>query len=283
VLAFCKLHRVYFSTSLDGPEDLHVAQRPLRNGNSYQATLRGIARIREEMGPDFVAALMTTTAASLPRVTEIIDAYVARGFTSIFLRSLSPYGFAVRTSLVRRYDADDWVAFYKRGLRYIIDLNLRGQVLREELTSILLQKMFTPAGSRFVDLQSPAGIAIAGIIYNYDGKVYSSDEGRMLAEMGDTSFCLGSLDDVTFASVMSDERLIGVLEDTLPESAPMCADCAFLPYCGADPTYHRAVQGEVVGHKALSGFCKKQMAIIRHLIALLEDDPDARRVLLGWL
>jgi hypothetical protein len=40
----------------------------------------------------------------------------------------------------------------------------------------------------------PAGMAIAGIVYNYDRTVHASDEGRMLAEMGDRTFCLGSLD-----------------------------------------------------------------------------------------
>src|SRR3569832_505954 len=102
----------------------------------------------------------------------------------------------------------------------------------------------------------------------------------MLAEMGDTSFCLGSLDDETFESVMTNETLIGSLEDSMPESAPMCSDCAFLPYCGSDPVFHRATQHDVVGHKAFSAFCKKQMAVLRHVIALLEDDPEARWILL---
>lgn len=284
ILAFCKTHEVYFSTSLDGPEDLHNTHRPLPDGNSYRATIDGIQKIREALGPDFVSALMTTTPASLPRVTDIIDEYVAQGFTSIFLRNLSPYGFAVKTSLVRKYEIDDWVEFYKRGLAHVIELNHRGVTLREDLTSILLQKIFTPAGANYVDLQSPAGIAIGAIVYNYDGKIYASDEGRMLAEMGDTSFCLGSLDDETFESVMSNDQLLGVLEDSLLESAPMCSDCAFLPYCGADPVFHAATQrGDVVGHKAFSAFCKKQMAVLRHLIGLLDDDADARRVLLTWL
>lgn len=284
VLTFCREHEIYFSTSLDGPEDLHNAHRPLPGGNSYVATIGGIHRIREALGHDFVSALMTTTPASLSRVTDIIDEYVAQGFTSIFLRSLSPYGFAVRSSLVSKYDVDDWIDFYKRGLAHIIELNKQGVALREDLTSILLQKMFLPDGANYVDLQSPAGIAIGALVYNYDGSIYASDEGRMLAEMGDKSFCLGSLDDESFESVMTNDALLGVLEDSLLESAPMCSDCAFLPYCGADPTFHAATQrGDVVGHKVFSAFCAKQMAVLRHLIALLEDDVDARRVLMSWL
>ncbi|HEU4729830.1 MAG TPA: His-Xaa-Ser system radical SAM maturase HxsB [Kofleriaceae bacterium] len=283
VLAFARDHRMYFSTSLDGPEDLHNANRPLRGGNSYRAALSGIARIRAALGRESVSALMTTTPASLPRVTEIIDEYVAHGFQSIFLRSLSPYGFAVRTRLVRGYDITAWLEFYRRGLAHILELNRRGIRIREELTCVLLQKMMTPSGSSYVDLQSPAGIAIGALVYNYDGKIYASDEGRMLAEMGDPSFCLGSLDEQSFGSVMTNDALLGMLEDSLPESAPMCADCAFLPWCGADPAYHQATQRDVVGHKAFSAFCTKQMAVLRHLVALLEDDPVARSILTTWV
>lgn len=282
VLAFAKAHGIYFSTSLDGPEDLHNHNRPLRGGDSHRAALAGIARIRAALGPDHVSALMTTTPASLARVTDIIDEYVRLGFPSIFLRSLSPYGFAIKTRLVRGYDVADWIAFYQRGLDHILALNRRGVRIREELTSIILQKMLSPSGAAYVDLQSPAGVGIGALVYNYNGRIYGSDEGRMLAEMGDDSLYLGNLDDQSFASVIANDGLVGLLEASLPESAPMCSDCAFVPWCGADPAFHQATQNDVVGHKALSAFCAKQMAVTKHIVRLLEDDVDARRILLSW-
>jgi hypothetical protein len=63
----------------------------------------------------------------------------------------------------------------------------------------------------------------------------------------------------------------------------MCNDCGFLPYCGTDPVYHYATQGDVVGNKAISGFCAKNMKIIKHIVHLLEDDPSARKILMGWM
>jgi His-Xaa-Ser system radical SAM maturase HxsB len=283
ILAFAREHGIYFSTSLDGPEDLHNANRPLRGGNSYRATIDGIARIRAALGHEFVAALMTTTPASLTRIEDIIEEYVRREFSSIFLRSLSPYGFAVRSRLVRGYDVADWIAFYQRGLAHILAVNRRGIRLREDLAAIVLQKMFAPSGASYVDLQSPAGVAIGALVYNYDGKIYGSDEGRMLAEMGDDSLCLGSLDDESFVSVMTKDALHDLLEASLPESAPMCSDCGFLPWCGADPAFHRATQKDMVGHKAFSAFCTKQMAVLRHLVGLLEGDAEARRTLMSWV
>lgn len=282
ILAFAKEHDIFFSTSLDGPADLHDRHRPLPGDSSHAVTLRGIDRVRAELGPDHVSALMTTTPASMGRVHELIDEYVRCGFSSIFLRPLSPYGFAAK-SLVRKYDVDAWLDFYKAGLAHILDLNRGGTRFREDYTCILLQKMFQPSGAGYVDLQSPAGLGIAAIVMNYDGAVYASDEGRMLAEMGDQTFRLGHLNTDTYEDLLTNDALIGWLEDSLPESAPMCTDCPFQSFCGADPVFHHATLGDPVGHKALSGFCRRQMGILRHLVTLFEDDPSARRILRSWV
>lgn len=283
ILDYCAQHGITFSTSLDGPQELHDAHRPLPGHSSYQRAVAGIARVRERLGPHAVSALMTTTPASLSCVEEIIDEYRRQGLSSIFLRSLSPYGFAMRSKSLRRYGPEDWISFYRRGLAHVLQLNRQGVEFREEQTAILLQKMFAPGGTGYVDLQSPAGLGLGALVYNYNGAVYASDEGRMLAEMGNHALQLGSVEDQSFDEVITRASLVELLESTLLESAPMCSDCPFLPFCGADPSFHLATTGEPVGHKAFSAFCEKQMAMLRHLIALLEDDAEAREILLGWV
>jgi hypothetical protein len=62
----------------------------------------------------------------------------------------------------------------------------------------------------------------------------------------------------------------------------MCADCAFEPYCGADPVFHHATQGDFVGLKPTSAFCSRNMAIFRRLISIMRDDDEAKRILVGW-
>jgi uncharacterized protein len=283
ILAFCEEHDVYFSTSLDGPADIHNRNRPRPGRNSYELAIAGINRIRRALGPDKVSALMTTTPDVLGRGREIIDEYARQGFLSIFLRPVSPYGFAVRTKLASGYSADEWLAFYKDSLAYILELNDRGVAFREEYTTIVLEKMFSPRGTSFVDLQSPASMGISAILYNYDGAVYASDEARMLAEMKDQTFQLGHLDEDTYENIFTARALLEPLATTVLESVPMCSDCAFLPYCGADPVYHWATQKDVVGHKAFSTFCARNMAVFKHLILTLEDDRSAARVLRSWV
>ncbi|HEY5956310.1 MAG TPA: hypothetical protein VIV60_07150, partial [Polyangiaceae bacterium] len=283
VLDFCRAYGVTFSTSLDGPRDLHDAHRIFRGGASHEITVTNIARIQATLGEHAVSALMTTTRNSLSRPKDIVEEYVRRNLHSIFLRNARPYGLAVESGLAGAYSVSEWVSFYQEALAEILAINRAGYSLREEYTSILLQKIFVPCGSRFVDLQSPAGLGIAAVAFNYDGAVYASDEGRMLAEMGDASFRLGELERDSFDTMMTSDRLLEVLTNTMLEGNPQCSDCAFLPYCGADPVFHHATQGDLVGHKARSEFCEKQTGVIRHLIALLEDDAEARRILLTWI
>lgn len=280
-LALCRRLGIALSTSLDGPAELHDRQRPRPGGGSHAATVKAIRRAREVLGHDAVAALMTTTVDALDRVEDIVDEYARLGFASIFLRSQSPYGFAAR-SLTRRYDAEVWVRFYERGLAHILRLNAQGVPMREEYTTILLQKMFSPFGSAYVDLQSPAGAGIGALVYNYDGSVFASDEGRMLAEMGDLRLRLGHVND-DYAALLGGDTLALLLDETLLESAPGCSDCGFLPYCGADPAHHLATQRDALGHKAFSDFCARQKGVLRHLLTVFEDDAQARETMLGWL
>jgi uncharacterized protein len=283
ILNFCREHAILISTSLDGPADLHNANRPKPGHDSYKVTIEGIRRAREALGVDQISALMTTTKASLPRVTEIIDEYVKQDFKGIFLRNLSPYGFAIKTRYFDGYNSDNWLDFYRRGLDYILKLNKQGYAFTEFFTATILQKMLTPYETGFVNLRSPAGIGIAGIIFNYNGEVYPSDEARMKAEMGDKIFCMGNLMTDTYEQMMLSPALLTPLEHSVAESVPMCEECAFLPYCGADPDYHYATQQDFVGHKALSGFCKKNMGVFRYIIQKLEDNPGEREILESWV
>ncbi|WP_338661296.1 His-Xaa-Ser system radical SAM maturase HxsB [Pararoseomonas sp. SCSIO 73927] len=283
ILTFCRDHHIHLSTSLDGPADLHNRNRPRPGGNSHALAVAGIQRVQEVLGRDRVGALMTTTDASLDRVEEIIDEYVGLGLDGVFLRPLSPYGFAMKTRWYDGYDSDRWLAFYERGLRHILDLNHRGIRFPEFYASLLLQRILTDQPIGYVDLRSPAGIGIGALVYNYDGKVFASDEGRMLAEMGDRTFELGKLGETDYASLVTSERLIDLVGGTLSQTSPECATCAYEAHCGADPVYHHATQGDAVGIKPLSGFCARQKGILRLLLEILDRGGKDAAVLRSWV
>jgi His-Xaa-Ser system radical SAM maturase HxsB len=283
ILMFCKEHNILLSSSLDGPIELHNNNRPRKEKNSYEKFAEGLDKSRKVLGYDRVSALMTTTDKSLTQVKSIIDEYLKFGFEGIFLRSLSPYGFAIKTKKFMTYDADRWLLFYKEGLDYIINLNKSGVKFVEYYTAIILTKMFSVNEPGYVDLMSPAGTGIAAIVFNYDGNVYASDESRMLAEMGDHTFQLGNILNDSYEDIILSDKLIGILEDTYTQSVPMCSDCAFEPYCGADPVYHHAIHKDTIGRKPESAFCHKNMSIFKHIVELMRNDEKTKEILLGWI
>jgi uncharacterized protein len=284
ILHYLRDEGISVSTSLDGPAFIHDANRPRPGNNSYELTVRNIERARDVLGIGRVAALMTTTRLSLDHPIEIVDEYVRLGFRSIFLRSISPYGFAVRTRGKTGYEMDRFLDFYRRALSYIIELNRGGTDFVEAYATIILTKILTPFPTRFVDLQSPAGTGISAVAYNYDGDVYASDEARMLAEMGDRRFRLGNVHTDSYDAIFGGHRLTSTIRDSIVEALPGCAECAFQTYCGADPVFHYATQGDPIGHRPTSAFCHKNMSIIRHLFSLLAtEDPELYRIFFAWI
>lgn len=282
ILSFCKLHKIYLSTSLDGPEDLHNSNRPRPGRDSHARFVEGLERARSVLGYDAISALMTTSPASLTRVRDIVDEYLKHGFGGIFLRHLSPYGFAIKTKSYGAYNVDRWLKFYEEGLDYIIELNKRGTRFTEEYAALLLTKMFTSNDPGYVDLMNPSGAGIAAVVFNYDGDIYASDESRMLREMGDTTFKIGALATSSYEDVFTNDVLLSALEDSFTLSAPMCSDCAFEPWCGADPVFHHAMHGDVLGRKPESEFCKRTMGVVKLLLERMKSDPEVKTIFMGW-
>ena len=282
VLEFCADEDVYVSTSLDGPADLHNSNRRRPGQDSWQKTVAGIRRVQDGLGPDRVSALMTTTEASLDRVHAIIDTYVELGLRNVFLRPISPYGFALRTRGGAGYDVERWLRFYEEGLDYIIELNRGGLPMVESYAAIIASKIFSNKDPGYVDLTSPAGIGLGALVYNYDGDIYASDEGRMLAEMNDHTFRLGNVATSTYKDILLNEKLLQPLVESFTLSAPMCESCAFEPYCGADPVFHHAAVGNFVGHKATSGFCRRNMGIFKAILRRARDDKFSQELFWRW-
>ncbi len=283
MLEYCRDHRIFLSSSLDGPEDLHNKNRPRPGRDSYARFVDGLERARDIIGYDAVSALMTTSPSSMSRVKDIVDEYVRLGFSAIFLRHLSPYGFALKTKSYQAYNAERWLEFFKEGLAYILELNKAGTIFVEQYSTILLTKMLTVRDPGFVDISNPSGAGISAVVFNYDGDVYASDESRMLHEMGDSTFRIGNLHKNTYEEIFTNDALLTALEDSFTLSAPGCADCAIEPWCGADPVFHHGMTGDMLGRKPESEFCKRQMGIAKHLLELMRTDPEAKGIFMKWV
>ena len=135
-----------------------------------------------------------------------------------------------------------------------------------------------------MDLQSPAGVGISGVIYDYDGGVYVSDEARMMARFKDYYFQLGNVNKSTYQEMFNGDLIHHIISSACTECLPACSECVFQPYCGADPVRNYSEQGDMIGNRPTNEMCKKNKAIMHYLFDLLKrNDSEINRVFWSWL
>ena len=284
-LEFLKKYKVLISTSLDGSKYFHDAHRVTHSGKgTYDIFMEKLSLAREILGHESVNALLTITKTNLYYMPEIIDEYIRLGFNGVFIRALNPYGRAVSNRSSLGYSTEEFVSEYIKALKYIIELNLNGKFLIDYYSSLLMSRILTPFSTGFMDLQSPAGAGISGVMYDFKGNVYPTDEARMLARMGNNVFKLGNVMFDNYSDIFMNTKLIDITRSSITQASASCIDCAYNLYCGSDPIRNYVESGNIAGHRPTSDFCKKNMLIFDYLISIIkENDPDIMNVFWSWI
>jgi His-Xaa-Ser system radical SAM maturase HxsB len=289
-LAFLVDNKVQICTSIDGPEPLHTKQRLLVGDNSHSITVKWIERINKayiDLGLDptlyHVEALLTTTREALKYPKEIVDHYVSLGCRAIFLRPIDPFGFVGKTARVVEYDRAAYRDFYRTATDHIISLNKRGEQVLERYAAIFLTKILQDDDPNFLDIRSPGGSAIGQVAYSYDGKIYTSDEGRMLAASGEDMFCIGDVFTSKYRDLMKHPTVRALVMASIRDVQPDCASCTYATYCGIQPEHNYRSLGSIFGRMRESTLCSVHKGIQDYLFEKLrEDDPATVEILKRW-
>lgn len=282
VLDFLASHDVGVSTSLDGHEYLHNANRPFRNGSgSFQGVCKAVSRLREA-GIE-VGAIQTTTKKSLPFAKEIVETYEAHGFDNVFVRPLTPLGVARENWDSIGYSATEFKLFYKRVLDEIIEVNKRGGHMREGHASLFLAKAIHGNPANYMELRSPCGAAVGQIAYCPGGEVFTCDEGRMLHTMGDDSFRLGNVFENQYGDLIAHPACRATCLASVTESIPGCCDCVYQPYCGVCPVVTLALEGDLLPKSPHGYRCEVYKGMLEAVFDLLyENDGETMKILEEW-
>ncbi len=289
-LAYLIDHKVQICTSIDGPPPLHNKQRVLAGGDAHRESARWIERINKayiDLGLDptlyHVEALLTTTREALKYPREIIDTYASLGCRAIFLRPVDPFGFAGKTARTVEYDRAAYHEFYRTAVDYILERNKRGEQILERYASIFLTKILAGDDPNFLDIRSPSGSAIGQLAYSYDGSIYTSDEGRMAAAMGDQSFRIGDVRTSKYRELMKHPTVRALVLASIREVQPDCVNCTYSPYCGIQPEHNHRTLGTIFGRMRESTLCNVHKGIQDFLFGKLrEDDPSTIEILRRW-
>ncbi|OGR90687.1 MAG: His-Xaa-Ser system radical SAM maturase HxsB [Elusimicrobia bacterium RBG_16_66_12] len=282
-LKFLLKHQVNFCTSIDGPGELHNKNRLFVGGDSHADASRWFKKIHKKTAgkPYRIDALLTVTRFSLPRYKEIVDEYAGLGMRGIFLRSLSQLGLARETWAQIGYEPDEFLEFYRKALDYIIALNKRKNFF-EQTARLFLTKILGDVDPNFLDLRSPCGAGVGQIAYNFDGGIYTCDEGRMFSRMGDESFRIGSVDGGSYGECVGHPVVRAISVASTLDNQVQCSKCAYKPYCGVCPVKCYGEQGDIVGRMPSNSNCRIQMGIQDMLFERLQD-PKIEKIFRKWI
>ncbi len=150
---------------------------------------------------------------------------------------------------------------------YIVDLNLRGKKFQERGSRIMLQKILTDRDPGFLDLRSPCGAGIGQMLYNYNGKVYTCDEGRMI---GDDTFLIGDVNQNSYKEMISHDTVKSMCVASLLDNLS-CDNCVYKPYCGVCPVLNYALYGDVFTSLPNNEKCQLQQGVLDYLFEKLQN------------
>lgn len=274
-------NNVWISTSLDWDEETHNYNRTFKEWNSFEQVTYWIKRINEEYQKRWmdnrVWALLTVTKKTLSRYKETIDTYVNVWLNSIFLRPLNPYWFAAADLEKLWYSPEDFEKFYINSMEYILELNKKWTIFRESLSSIYLSKILSETDPNYLDERSPCGACIWQVAYNFDWKIYSCDEWRMLWRMWDENFLMTTVADTgeeTYKNMIQSETTKIMVQASTLDWLPWYNDSVYKPYIWVCPIHSYKTSGNIIpnyskDHKKILDF-----AVLDYLFKKLRNDTD---------
>ncbi len=276
-------------TSLDGDEQHHNMNRSGFQGNSFEKVTYWIKHInarKQKEGRSKIGALMTVTKKNLPEYQRLINSYLDIWLDGIFLRWLNPYGFAAADMKKLAYTADEWLEFYTKSMDYILELNKQWKDFREQITSVYLMKIFNDIDPAFMDIRSPSGIAVGWVAYNYDGKIYASDESRMLGRMGIEDFLMTELKEnwaESYKAMMSSPITKIAVQSSCLDGLPGYNDHVYKPYLGVDIIHNFQTNQSLFSPMMEDQKMKLQLWILDYIFDKLENDDFAKKLFSRWI
>jgi len=269
---------LYISTSLDGDMVTHARQRTGTETGLFEANLRAVI---ERYGPSKVSALPTIDPNDPPDIDNVIDTYTGLGLTSIFLRPINYQGFARKRHSDSRNAHTGWTNYHRSFVKRLIERNWRdrSQVLDETYLSICLRRIFHPGAERHVDLRNPNPMAVDYLVVDYDGRLYPTDEARMLSRSGVIDLSLGEV-----GQDWRGEKWRQLNAHATNQFDEACSRCTYQPFCGRDIVDDLARYGTLDVPRTDTAFCQRHLSLFDFIFELIYDeDPATRYSLCRWL
>ncbi len=282
-------NKVSICLSLDGPKSIHNNQRLSQNKDNYARIMSIIKKFNKKYKKLKtqkyiwkIATSLTITKNSLKYPKEIIDSHLNLGLDTIYLRHLNPFGFSLDSWGKIGYPIEHFLKFYREALDYILEINRQGKFFKERLSSVFLAKILTDNDPNHLEFRSPCGAGIGQLAYNYNGDVYTCDEGRMLSMMGDESFKIGNVHKNNYQETVTSPVVRTVCTASCVEVLPGCEQCAYKPFCSVCPILNYSQHGNIFPKAPNNERCKLAMGIMDYLFEKMQNEKNLE-IFLNWV
>jgi His-Xaa-Ser system radical SAM maturase HxsB len=275
--AIYKKENVFISTSIDGPVEVMDENRT-QNRKQANQFFKNLNYINKKHGHDKVSALPTITEKMLNEPRSLIDFYMSLGFESIFLRPVNYMGFARKNYKELSNEIERWNKFYEESIGYIIELN-KNTYFEEFYFSLLLKNVVQFQNRGFVDFRSPNFFLQDYGVIDFDGKIYPSDEARMLSRTNHVDLSVGTLEEA-----LNKKKINELNFSSMNQVEPDCVHCVYMPFCGIDIIDDMSRYNRVDSPKLDSWFCRRHMATFDLIFKKIEEkNIEWLDVFLKWI
>lgn len=276
--AFLNAKDTHVSTSLDG-NDRHHQKRRTKSDAAHHKFNSNLSKALSLLGRRRVSALPTIDPSDPPSPQEIIEDFVSRGFTSIFLRRVNYQGFARK-----KFDFDkslkDWDKYYRRFVEEIIAHNATGATPIEEFyLSHLLRRIVRSGHHNHVDLRNPNWLGVDYLVIDFNGIFYPTDEARMVSRVGQIDLSIGCL-----SNGIDELKRSSLNQEVSNFDDPECMHCVYKAYCGLDIVDDLSRYGRVDMPRHETDHCKSHLALFDFAFELLySEDELIQKSVATWL
>lgn len=151
-----------------------------------------------------------------------------------------------------------FVEFHDAFLGWLIEHGEESNV-RDEITMSFL-------GGRLWSL--PGTDVLEQLAYDGAGRVFTSEAAAGAAG----ELCLGSVATLRYQDIARLPATAAVIAASHPDNQPLCAQCAYRPFCTLAPSRSRELQGTLWGQTPSSQLCVLQMGLLDHVLERLNDE-----------
>ncbi|GMV43573.1 MAG: hypothetical protein AMXMBFR64_52890 [Myxococcales bacterium] len=255
---------------VDGPAQLSEAER--------SAALRQVESLAPRLA---VRGVITLGARNVASAGALLADHVRAGCHTVQLLRCTPLDTALWGGSPAPLDA--WLGAWERAVMSLVEAGRGGETVVEVTAATLLRRILGLDDGPGAEPRSPGPDGLGQLAYDVDGRVYSSEGGRLTGLLGDDTFLLGTVDRAGYHDLVSHPTVRALALASTLDGQPGWVDQAYAPFCGSSAVENLWDQGSIHGRMGDSTHAQAQIRMLDVLFRLVRDaDPATRQVLDRW-